>query len=109
MSKPKLNYVLDAVIGLAFALSGVTGLSFLLMGSGGYQGGRNPGYATALLGLSRQTWSDLHTLGSVVIIVGVMVHVLFHWKWIVCVTKKMLPSRPRRANRAQEQVCEVTV
>lgn len=107
MSKPKLNYILDAVIGLAFVLSSVTGLAFLLMGEGGYQGGRNPGYATALLGLSRQTWSDLHTLGSLVMIVGVIVHVLFHWKWIVCVTKKMLPSLPRRANRAQEQVCEV--
>jgi len=107
MNKPKLNYLIDAVIGLAFALSGATGLAFLLMGSGGYQGGRNPGYASALLGLSRQTWSDLHTWASVVMIVGVVVHFAFHWKWIVCVTKKMLPSLPHRANRLQEQVCEV--
>lgn len=107
MNKSKLNYLIDVVIGLAFALSGATGLAFLLMGSGGYQGGRNPGYATALLGLSRQTWSDLHTWASVVMVVGVVVHFAFHWKWIVCVTKKMLPSLPRRANRPQEQVCEV--
>jgi hypothetical protein len=106
MSKLKLNYMLDAVIGLAFALSGATGVAFLLMGNGGYQGGRNSGYATALLGLSRRTWSDLHTWASVVMVVGVMVHVALHWKWIVCATKRMLP---RRANRMQEQVCEVIV
>lgn len=109
MSRTQLNYVLDAVIGLAFALSGATGIAFLLMGEGGYQGGRNPGFATALLGLSRGTWSDLHTWSSMVMIAGIAVHIVLHWKWIVCVTKKMLPSLPRRADRTQEQVCEVTV
>jgi hypothetical protein len=106
MNKAKLNYLLDAVIGLAFLLSGATGVAFLLMGSGGYQGGRNAGFATPLLGLSRGTWSDLHTLGSLVMIVGIVVHVALHWKWIVCATKNMLP---RRAGRMQEQVCEVIV
>lgn len=106
MNKARLNYVLDAVIGLAFLLSGATGVAFLLMGSGGYQGGRSAGYATALLGLSRGTWSDLHTLGSLVMIAGIVVHVALHWKWIVCMTKKVLP---RRAGRMQEQVCKVIV
>ncbi len=105
MNKVKLNYLLDAVIGLAFLLSGATGVAFLLMGDGGYQGGRNPGFATALLGLSRGTWSDLHTWASLVMIVGVVVHLVFHWKWIVCVTGKMLPSLSRRAKR---QACEVS-
>ena len=103
MNKAKLNYVLDAVIGTAFALSGVTGVAFLLMGDGGYQGGRNPAFATALLGLSRATWSDLHTWVSLIMIAGVVVHVAFHWKWVVCETRKMLPSLPRRA---KEQACE---
>jgi hypothetical protein len=105
VNKAKLNYLLDVVIGLAFALSGATGIAFLLMGSGGYQGGRNPDFKTALLGLSRGTWDDLHTWTSLVMIAGVLVHLVLHWRWIICVTKKMLPSLPRRAN---EQVCEVT-
>ena len=106
MNKAKLNYLLDAVTGLAFLLSGVTGVAFLLMGEGGYQGGRNPSLGTALLGLSRGTWSDLHTLGSLVMIAGIVVHVALHWKWIVGMTKKMLPARPRRA---KEQVGKVMV
>jgi len=97
MNKARLNYLLDAVIGLAFLLSGATGVAFLLMGDGGYQGGRSAGFATALLGLSRGTWSDLHTLGSLVMIAGILVHVAFHWKWIVGMTKKMLSARPPRA------------
>jgi hypothetical protein len=39
-----------------------------------------------------------------VMIAGVMVHIALHWKWIVCATQRMLPSR---AARTQEQVCEV--
>jgi len=104
VNEAKLNYLLDAVIGLAFALSGATGIAFLLMGSGGYQGGRNPDFKTALLGLSRGTWGDLHAWTSLVMIVGVLIHLVLHWQWIVCATKKMLPSLPRRA---KEQVREV--
>jgi hypothetical protein len=106
MNKAKLNYLLDVVIGLAFLLSGATGVVFMLMGSGGYQGGRNPGFATALFGINRATWSDLHTWISMVMIAGVIVHLALHWKWIVCLTRKMLPSLSRPT---QEQVCEVVV
>ena len=103
MNKAKLNYVLDAVIGIAFLVSAVTGMAFLLMGSGGYQGGRNPDFATSLLGVSRAAWSDLHTWTSLVMVAGVAVHLVLHWKWIVCVTKQMLPRRPRRT----QESCEV--
>jgi hypothetical protein len=105
VNKAKLNYWLDAVIGLAFLVSAATGLAFLLMGSGGYQGGRNPSFQTALLGVSRDTWSDLHTLASIVMIVGVLVHMVFHWTWIVCMTTKVLPAPPRQV--IQEEVCEI--
>jgi hypothetical protein len=104
MDKAKLNYLLDAVIALAFVLSGVTGMAFLMMGDGGYQGGRNPGFATSFLGLNRGTWSELHTLASLAMIAGVALHVAFHWRWILCVAKKILPSVPRRA---AEQIREV--
>ena len=105
MSKARLNYMLDAVIGVAFLISSVTGLAFLLMGSGGYQGGRNPHFATSLLGISRETWSDLHTWASLVMVAGVVVHLVLHWKWIVCVTRQVLPPRARRPQEA----CELSV
>ena len=97
MNKTRLNYVLDAVIGVAGLLSAGTGFVFLLMGSGGYEGGRNPNFATALLGISRGTWSDLHLWSSVLMIAGVIVHLALHWQWVVCVTKALLQPPERQA------------
>jgi uncharacterized protein DUF4405 len=106
MSRVKINYALDVVIGLAFLLSGVTGLAFLAMGSGGYQGGRNLEFATSFLGIARTAWSDLHTLTSIVMIVGVAAHLVFHFKWIVCMTQRVF-RRSQRATRVE--ACELTV
>ncbi len=109
MNKAKFNYLLDVVIALAFVLAGITGVAFLLMGSGGYQGGNNPAFQTALLGISRTVWSDLHTLSSLVMMAGVGAHLVFHWNWIVCMTKRMLkdmlPAFPRRRQKHEE--CQV--
>ena len=41
-NKARLNYALDAVIAIAFILSSLSGIAFMFMGTGGYQGGRNP-------------------------------------------------------------------
>ena len=93
--RARLFYFVDVLIGLAFVLSAVTGAAFLFMGSGGYQGGRNPDFATALLGIERGTWSDLHTWASLAMIVGVGLHLLLHWRWILATTVRIL--RPARS------------
>jgi len=100
MSTVRLNYLLDSVIAAAFLLSGTTGIAFLIMGSGGYQGGRNAAFGSALLGISRSTWSDLHTFTSIVMIVGVAVHLTIHWRWIVGASKKLLQPKGRRSQTA---------
>jgi hypothetical protein len=102
-NKARLNYVLDAVIALAFILSSLSGIAFMLMGSGGYQGGRNPGFQTELLGISRTNWSDLHALTGVVMIAGALVHLVFHWNWIVCMTTRLL----KPARRQTQEACPV--
>ena len=107
MNKVKLNYALDAVIALAFLMSAITGVAFLVMGSGGYQGGRNAYFATALIGLDRAIWSDLHTLASLVMIAGIVVHLVLHWNWIVSTTRRML-AHPVQKQKPREQSCEVT-
>jgi hypothetical protein len=104
VNKAKLNYWLDVVIGLAFLISAATGVAFLVMGEGGYQGGRNPAFATVFLGLSRDVWNDLHTFGSLMMIAGVGTHLALHWKWIVCVTRSMVRGL---AWRKREPACEV--
>ena len=55
LNKARLNYALDVVIAFAFILSSLSGIAFMFMGSGGYQGGRNPDFQTELLGISRRS------------------------------------------------------
>jgi len=91
-----LNYWLDVIIALAFILSAISGMVLLFAGSGGYQGGRNADFQTEILGISRWALSDLHTWVSLVMIAGVVVHVVLHWKWVVCMTKRLLPTPRQR-------------
>jgi cytochrome b subunit of formate dehydrogenase len=105
MSKTKLNYWLDGVIALALILSALSGIVFLFAGSGGYQGGRNPGFQTEILGISRTIWSDLHTWVSLVMIAGVAIHMVLHWEWIVCTTRCMLEGSERAAQRRERGAC----
>lgn len=103
--KARWNYIVDMGIALMGLLSAVSGLVLLLAGpGGGYRGGRNPEFQALILGLSRHTWSDLHTWVSVLAILGIVVHLALHWNWIVCTTKLWLrPISPRRP--ATAEVC----
>ena len=94
-NKARINYVVDIVIGAGFVLSAVSGLVLFFAGSsGGFQGGRNPRYASEVLLLSRFVWKDLHNWSSIAMMLGVLGHLVLHWNWFVCMTRNVL--RPRR-------------
>ena len=105
MSRTKLNYLLDVVIAFAFILSSLTGVVFLFAGSGGYQGGRNPGFRTEMLGIDRSIWSGLHTWVSLVMIAGVLIHLVLHWNWILCMTRRMVREPWLRARTRDQETC----
>lgn len=95
-SKAKLNYVIDVAIGVFFILSALSGLILFFFPSG-YQGGRNLYYGQSVLFLTTHTWDTVHTWGSLGMVAGVGAHLVLHWKWIVCMTQRLL-KRPK-ANR----------
>ena len=105
MSRTKLNYMLDAVVALAFILAAVSGIIFLFAGSGGYQGGRNLSFRTEMLGIDRRVWSDLHTWVGLVMIAGVVIHLVIHWKWIVCMTTRMVKELGWAGPRREQETC----
>ena len=102
-SKGFINYLVDVVIGIAFLFSAITGAAFMFMGSGGYQGGRNPHFSVELLNVSRDTWSTLHTWSSLLMIAGVFVHLVLHWNWIKCMTRNIFSAKRVET----EKICEV--
>ena len=100
-SKAKINYWIDVIIGIAFILSMVSGLVLYLGPSGGYQGGRNPAYGTTVLFLDHHAWSQLHTWSSIAMAGGVLVHLILHWNWIMCMTKKLFGRKQERRTKVR--------
>ena len=84
MSKAKLNYIVDALIGLAFLLSAVSGVVFLLPVQ---IPDLSSGSVPTLLGVTYATWRDLHTFSSLAMIAGVFLHLALHWRWVVAMTR----------------------
>jgi hypothetical protein len=101
MSKAKINYIIDVVIGLGFIAAALSGI-ILFFAPSGYQGGRNPYYLQPVLLLSTHTWNTLHTWSSMAMIAGVGAHLVLHWEWMVCMTKKIL-TRKRPSTLLQEE------
>jgi hypothetical protein len=89
-SKAKLNFVVDAMILIAFLAATVSGVVLLTIPHAGYQGGRNPDFGRAVFFLTRESWNDLHVWGSVAMIAGIIVHLALHWRWIVCMVKRFV-------------------
>jgi cytochrome b subunit of formate dehydrogenase len=94
-SKGKINYWIDVAIAVAFLLSALSGL-VLFFAPSGYQGGRNPYYGQTVLLLSTQAWNTVHTWASVAMISGVGAHLVLHWDWLVCMSKRVIEGLFRR-------------
>jgi hypothetical protein len=90
--KTKSNLWLDAAIFLAFMVVALTGLLLWLV----LPAGRGSS-AYLFWGLSKRTWMDIHDWAGVVMLAGVALHFLLHWKWIVCVGKRYFHRLARQA------------
>lgn len=97
-ARNRINYLVDLVIGVGFAVAIISGLVLLFAGPGGYRGGRNPHFAREVLLLSRWVWKDLHNWSGLVMLGGVFLHLALHWKWILCMTRNLLRPRTRASN-----------
>lgn len=77
---------------LFFLLVAVSGLvNFFLFTSGIRQGG----YQTAL-GITKQTWIGLHNWSGLIFVVIVIIHLVLHLKWLVCMTKLSFEKKKKR-------------
>lgn len=96
----RLNFGMDAVQLVAFALAGVSGLvAWLVLPDSGFRGGRNPVYNATWLGLTRHTWNDVHLYAGLALLAILVAHIALHWKWIAHQLKSALEQLPRPAAR----------
>ncbi len=95
MTRTKLNVAIDAAAFVAFLFLLSTGLMLqyqLPVGSGGVQGrGMGRGAAereiSLLWGWTRHDWGQIHYWIAGALVAVLAVHVVLHWKWIVCVMR----------------------
>ncbi len=105
LRKAHLNLFLDAIIGLAFIVEAVSGfVLWLVLPHGGFQGGRNPAFARTFL-LSRGDWLTLHDWGALVMTAGVLLHIVLHWRWIVCIVRDLWRQAFRRSEKVAVAEC----
>jgi hypothetical protein len=97
MKRAQLNYAVDALIAIAFAVCAITGILFMLP----------PGAIRALglgmpgmLGVSLRTWHWLHDWSGVAATVGVLLHSALHYRWIVAMTRRTFGAAETPARRA---------
>ena len=103
MNKAKRNYYVDVVIGIAFLVTALSALVFLVpLNWIDFSASTTP----TVLGVDFGVWQLLHKWGGIVMLIGVVVHQLLHWKWIVTMTKKVLPqlSLPKRKRAESPQI-----
>jgi len=93
MNRIKLNYIVDVLMAVFFVLSTVTGIPLYLIPGGIYRGG-----LTIFLGIEKHTWGTLHTYTSFALVAVVAIHLILHWNWLVCMTKKFFGKKKRLAN-----------
>jgi preprotein translocase subunit SecG len=80
-----LNATVDLLALIVFIPSFITGAVLLWVlpsGGGGFQGGAGlvPG-ANIFLGLSRQTWINIHDVTSMLFTVFLVLHLILHWRY----------------------------
>ncbi|MBN2304383.1 MAG: DUF4405 domain-containing protein [Anaerolineae bacterium] len=119
--KPRTNYILDMIILALFVAVLVSGLLLWQVypgggtragveGQGRRQGNHQDDYtettttssqtsqAETVLGITKPDMRTLHDWAGILMGVLVLIHVVFHWKWIVCQTRRLLglPTHPPR-------------
>jgi hypothetical protein len=96
------NWILDAGLLLTALVASFSGIYFLIFPDGGYKGGRNPFYGIQII-FEREGWEWMHTWISLAMIVIALVHLVFHWKWVINTTKRIgrsIIERKPNGNRA---------
>lgn len=88
MRKAVRNYILVVLLVLPSLFEAVSGfvLWLVLPRGGGFTSDRGVS-AQATFGWDRNTWLDLHNWVAVTLVVIVIIHVVWHWGWIVRMTK----------------------
>jgi hypothetical protein len=111
--KNYINYIMDVILllSVAFTLTSSYIVWFILprgMGAHGspycwsQSGQGNFGNSVTVWGWPRYIWIEIHNWASVALLVIIVLHIIFHWGWIVATTKRIRSYIGERVRRVTE-------
>ncbi len=96
--RPKLNISIDIV--LFILLMAMAGLGFLIKFDLVDGETRNALYGTnvdlSFWGMGRHQWGTVHLIISIAFLVFIILHIIFHWKIIICYFSRLFPAKSAR-------------
>jgi len=108
MSSLKKNFFVDLLLYIGFVLLLATGLilQYILPHGSGRLTGSGTGQRAGekiiamLWGMTREQWGEIHFWIAVGILVITLLHLVLHWRWIVCVLRRRKSSPDVSGGRA---------
>ena len=80
MNRNKLNFIVDFLAFISFLVVAKTGLIIFFFLPSGVRQGRYQEF----FGIAKSTYSVIHDWAGIIMIVLVLIHLILHWRWIVC-------------------------
>lgn len=95
LNKSLLNLCIDLALLLLFLIITGTGILVKYVLVPGYLRNEMYGRRSDLLfwGMNRHEWGDVHLVLAFSFIILLLIHLLLHWKWLVCMYNKMFPRK----------------
>ncbi len=87
MNKAKLNYFVDLIMAVFFIISAITGIRLYF------------GSQLVLLGSNKHAIASVHTYASFALVAIVAIHLILHWKWMVCMTKSFFKKKEKTCEK----------
>lgn len=88
MNKFKINYVVDFLAFISFVVVAFSGIAIKIFMPSGVRQGR----LQEFLGIQKTVWSEIHDWSGILMIILVLIHLVLHWNWIICMTKNIFKS-----------------
>lgn len=88
MNKSKLNYIIDFLAFVSFLITAISGLAIKFFMPSGVRQGRYQEF----MGMQKGAWSEIHDVSGILFILLVLIHLILHWDWMVCMTRNFFKA-----------------
>ncbi len=86
--RSKVNYVVNFLAFLSFVISALSGLAIKFFMPSGVRQGKFQEF----FGIEKSVWSGIHEWFGILLVILVVIHLVLHWNWIVCMTKSFFQT-----------------